>query len=149
MSDLVLAGWSGITAEIPEDWNLGAVSGDSKGGYLRFDDDTMSRLEIKWSTGTGFVDLNQVVDKYLRDLQKGRKKDEPEVVVEEDVKLISKHRRRKGGLKSFHWRAEGEGWGAAWICKECGRTIIAQVSSPPGTDSEAAQELAAFVLLSI
>jgi hypothetical protein len=144
-----LAGWQGMTIEMPEDWNLGSISGDPKGGYLRYDDDNMPRLEIKWSVETGFVDLNKVIDKYLREIEKGHKKASGEISIERDIKLISKRQRKKAGLKCFHWRADLQGYGAAWLCKDCGRTVIAQVMCPGDQDPEAAQELAASILLSI
>ncbi len=147
--ELVAVGWQGVTLAIPADWNVGALSGDTRAGYVRFDDDTMPRLEVKWASEAGFVDVNAVVDKYLKDLQKGRKKDAPPVAVDPDARLLSKRKRRKPGLKSFHWHAEVEGYGAAWACKDCGRTMIAQVMFPPGGDAEIEQELAASILLDI
>jgi len=148
-TDMVLSGWQGITVETPPNWNIGAISGDASGGYVRYDDDEMPRLEIKWSSDKGFVDLNTVIDKYLKDLQKNRKKKAPKVEVDRDVKLISKRKRKKGGLKCFHWQAENEGYGAAWTCRDCSRTVIAQVMAPVGQAPEEARELAGNVLLSI
>lgn len=147
-TEFTVAGWQGITVEVPPGWNIGAISGDEAGGYVRFDDDTMPRLEIKWSSETGFVNLEAVIDRYLRDLRKGRKKGQPEVEVERDVQLMGRGRRKGSPVKCFRWRAEAEGYGAAWVCKDCGRTVIAQVMSEADR-GEAARELAARVLLSI
>lgn len=145
----MLAGWQGVTVEIPQDWNISAISGDEKAGYIRFDDEAMPRLEIKWASESGFVDLNKVIDKYLGDVQKARKKGASEVKVDRDIKLVSKRKRKKSGLKCFHWQAEVGGYGAAWVCKDCGRTMIAQMMTPDEEKREAAQELAASILLSI
>ena len=148
---LVLAGWQGLTAEIPEDWQIGAISGDSKQGYVRYDDGTMPRLELKWATDAGFVDIEKVIAKYLADLQKDRKKDAPGIVVEKDTKLLSRRKRKKGSLRCFRWSIEGEaeGYGAAWVCPQCGRTVIAQVTMPPGGNADEDEEFASGVLLSI
>lgn len=146
---LVLSGWQGVTVEAPENWNIGAISGDAKTGYVRYDDDEAPRLEIKWASGSGFVDLDKVVGKYLAELQKGRSKNAPEIKVDHDIKLVSKRKRKKSGLRCFHWQAEASGYGAAWVCKDCGRTMIAQVVATEGEDPEAARELAANILLSI
>lgn len=148
-ADNVLVGWQGVTAQIPRNWNLGAISGDQAGGYVRYDDETMPRLEIKWAAEKGYVDLSAVIDKYLRDIQKGRKKGAPELEIDRDVKLISKRKRKKAGLKCFHWKAEMEGYGAAWLCKDCGRTVIAQMMLPADQKPDEALELVSSVLLSI
>jgi hypothetical protein len=147
--ELVTVGWQGVTVQIPPEWNLSAINGDYKGGYVRYDDSEIPRLEIKWATESGFVDLNTVIDKYLRDLQKKRAKGAPEVEVERDIKLISKRRRKKPSLKCFRWTAAARGHGAAWVCKDCGRTMIAQVASPLEMKAADAEELAATILLSI
>jgi len=146
---MVLRGWQGVTVAIPEEWNIGAISGDNTAGYARWDDDEMPRLEIKWASEKGFVDLNSVIDKYLKDLQKGRKKKDPEIHIERDIKLPGKSKRKKAGVKCFHWKGGVEGYGAAWICKECGRTMIAQVMVPPGQDEEEARDLAGSIMLGI
>lgn len=148
-TEFVTVGWQGVTAQIPPDWNLSAINGDSKGGYVRYDDAEIPRLEIKWASESGYVDLNTVIDKYLRDLQKKRPKGAPEVVIERDVKLISKRQRKKPSLKCFRWTAGARGHGAAWVCKDCGRTMIAQVANPLEMPEADAEELAATVLLSI
>jgi hypothetical protein len=146
----VIAGWQGVTVEIPDDWNIGAISGDAKQGYVRFDDDTQARLEIKWATEQGFVDLDKVVRSYFADIEKARKKaKQPEIKLDPDIKLMSRRRRRKSALRCFHWKGEVEAYGAAWLCKDCGRTMIAQVTVPADMDAADAQEFAAAVLLSI
>jgi len=146
---IVEAGWQGITVRIPQDWNIGAISGDATAGYVRWDDDDMPRLEVKWASEKGFVDLNAVIDKYLRDIQKGRKKQAPEIEITRDVKLTGRGKRKKSGAKCFHWKAELEGYGAAWVCKDCGRTVIAQLMMPPGQTGAQAEAFAGAVLMGI
>ena len=148
---LTPAGWQGITVEIPNDWHISAISGDRKGGYMRFDDEMMPRLEVKWASEGSFVNLDEVVSKYLDDLQKGRKKEGAgEVKVDRKAKLLSKRKRRKQGLKCFRWEAkEAQGFGAAWTCRDCGRTMIAQVMCERDGRKDAEEEFAAAVLLGI
>jgi hypothetical protein len=148
---LVMAGWQGMTAEIPEDWQIGAISGDVKQGYVRYDDGNMPRLELKWATESGFVDIEKVIAKYLTDLQKGRKKGAADIEVEKDTKLLSRRKRKKGSLRCFRWTiaGEAEGYGAAWVCTDCGRTVIAQVTMPAGGKADEDEELASGILLSI
>ena len=65
-----LVAWNGIALRAPEDWNIGAIGGDLKQGYLRIDDSEMARIEFKWAqAGSQAVDVSSIVDKYLRDMQ--------------------------------------------------------------------------------
>ncbi len=138
--------WQGITVRVPQDWNLGAIGGGRDEGYLRIDSSEMPRVEVKWATSKGFVDVDGIVDKYLNDLQKKRKRGEPEIKVERDIDLVSKRRMRRKHLSCFGWKAESQGYGAAWYCEQCERSMIVQVMAPAG---EKAKELAAEVIGSI
>lgn len=127
-----LVGWDGITARVPPDWDLGAISTEEKGAYLRFDDQDGPRLEIKWSSPDGFVDLDKMVDTYLKQIGRSRKRGQQPVQIEWDAKVISKRKARKDILKTFAWHAEQQAYGAAWLCKHCGRVVISQVVGPTG-----------------
>jgi len=95
----IRVGWQGFTFMLPEDWNIGAIGGDRNEGYLRFEDGDMPRLEIKWAdAGTTFVDLNRVIDKYLRDMAKDKKS---RVEVSRDVQLVSKRKLRARKAANF------------------------------------------------
>ena len=126
----VRAGWQGLSFTIPEDWNIGAIGGEKNEGYLRFDDPDMPRLEIKWAeAGSGAISIESLVDKYVKDLTKGKKKNTTEVT--RDCKLVSKRKLKgKKGLECFSWTADSQGFGAAWYCPDCHRTIILQVMGP-------------------
>ena len=139
------AGWQGLSFAVPEDWNVGAIGGEKQQGYLRFDDADMPRLEIKWAeAGSGAIDVGSLVDKYLKDLAKGKKKSPTEVT--RDIKLVSKRKLKgKKGLECFSWTAETQGFGAAWYCPDCRRTVIMQVM---GALNEPVQKLAEEVILS-
>jgi hypothetical protein len=138
-------GWQGLSLLLPDDWNIGAIGGDKTQGYLRFDDPDMPRLEIKWAdAGTGAVDLSKIVDKYLRDIQKDRKN---KTEVTRDLKLVS--RRKLKGKKApqfFAWKSDTQGFGSAWFCPDCHRTVIVQIM---GQLHEPVQELAEQVLVEI
>jgi hypothetical protein len=147
--NLALAGWQGLTVEIPDGWEIAAITNEPQGGYIRWDDGNMPRLEIKWSQQSGYVDLNRVIDKYLADIEKQQKKSGAELRIEREVSLISKRKRKRAGVKCFRWTGGTVAHGAAWVCKDCGRTILAQVHTPLDERPESAQELAAAVLHSI
>jgi len=129
-----LIGWDGITVRVPDDWSLAAVSADEKEGYLRVDGLDMPRLEIKWVASPGFVDLDQTVDKYLQTVKKGAKTGGQQFSVERDVRVVSKRQMQKDSLATFAWRDQQQAYGAAWICKQYERTVIAQVLGRPDDD---------------
>lgn len=136
--------WQGVELLVPADWDIAAINGDRKQGYLRVDDgEKMPRVEVKWQESSGFVDIDGVVDKYLKEISKKRKKDEPEIEVDRDVAVVSKRRMRKQALNCFAWQGEVEGYGAAWFCEECERVMVVQVMS---LEDEPGRDLAAEVI---
>lgn len=141
----VLVGWQGLSFTIPDDWNIGAIGGGKTDGYLRFDDPDMPRLEVKWAdAGKGFVDLDKIVEKYLREMTKGKKN---QTEVSRDVKLASKRKLRgKKAPKFFSWKGDAQGFGAAWYCADCHKTVIVQVM---GRLNEPVQDLAEAVIVDL
>jgi len=129
-----LIGWDGITVWVPDDWSLALISADEKEGYLRADDRDMPRLEIKWVASPGFVDLDRTVDNYLRTVKKRAKADDQQFSVKRDVRVVSKRQMQKDSLATFAWRAGQQAYGVAWLCKQCERTIVAQVLGRPDDD---------------
>lgn len=130
-----LIGWDGITVRVPPEWDMGAISREEKGGYLRADDQEMPRLEIKWHSSDGFVDMEQVVSQYLKQMQRSRKRGQQPVHIEREVKVISRRKVKKDKLQTFAWHAEQDACGAAWLCRQCGRVVIAQVMGPAGEEN--------------
>lgn len=143
-------GWQGIEMDVPEGWDIAAVSGGggSNDGYLRIEDSQLPRVEMKWAYEDGFVDLEKMVDNYLNKLEKGQKGQEPPEV-NRDARVVSKRKMQKKALQCFTWyNAEEElrGYGAAWFCPDCRHAVIAQVTSR--TDEEG-EDLAERVITSI
>jgi len=147
MEDTTVVGWQGYTLTVPARWTMGAIGGDNTEGYLRLDGADMPRCELKWFNERGPVTIQTVIDKYLNDLQKKRKRRDPDVTVKRDTRLLG---RRKGGrlqIESFRWDSEEQqAHGAAWVCKTCGRTTIIQVLGTPDEDID---ELATEVILAV
>ncbi len=125
-----LIGWDGVTVRVPADWSLASVTADEKDGYLRADDEDMPRLEIKWARTPGFVNLTETVDKYLATIEKRAQRDKQELTVDRQAQVISKRKMHKDNLETFAWRAAQQAYSAVWVCKQCDRTVIAQVLGP-------------------
>ena len=127
-----VTGWHQLYFERPDDWSIGAVTGDSSTGYLRLDDKEMPRFELRWERTRGREPVDQVVSRYLKNLAgKGGKKGPP-VKVRRDLDLIKNEAvLRDRTVEGFHWRTEGrdplQAYGCLWMCETCGRTVFAQV----------------------
>ena len=125
-------GWQGITVRVPESWNPSALSGSYDEGYFRLDGPDQPRLEVKWATSKSFVDIDRVVERYIKSVTKGR--EGKKVKVDPKPKLGLKMPKERSSYKYFHWRGESDAWGVAWYCRGCGRTMVIQVLGPPSED---------------
>ncbi|MBC7287847.1 MAG: hypothetical protein H5T86_07345, partial [Armatimonadetes bacterium] len=121
--------------------NPASLSGSYEEGYFRLDGPDQPRLEVKWATSRGFVDIDNVVERYLKSVTRGR--EGSKVHTDAKPKLSVKMPKERSSFRFFHWRGDHDAWGAAWYCRTCGRTIIAQVLAPR---SENGQLLAETVI---
>ena len=147
-SKWAVTGWHHLSFERPEDWSIGAVTGDFSTGYLRLDDTEMPRFELRWERTRGRESADQVVARYLKNLAgKGGKK-APPVKVRRNLSLIKDETvLADRTVEGFHWRTEGgdplQAYGCLWMCEVCGRTVFAQVL---GRGGESMMTLASRVL---
>lgn len=139
-------GWQGIRGEVPDDWNLGALGGDRQAGYLRLDDENMPRLELKWQQPQGPVNLDKVLDTYLKSLRKRTRRRRATFTVTRGVKLLSYRQKRKKELLGYSFAGEYKAHGVIWHCRTCDRILIAQVL---GADQSGLKPLAIRVLSSL
>ncbi|RKY05317.1 hypothetical protein DRP77_01330 [Candidatus Poribacteria bacterium] len=127
-------GWQGIKAIIPSDWEIGALSGDWRSGYLRLEDSLMPRLELKWSTHKRKPDLHAILDGYFKNLRKEERKKGEGLRIRRGVKLVKDLSAFEGKevvfftCRSSRFKANG----MIWFCPECRRTLIAQLNAAPG-----------------
>ena len=143
---LALVGWQKLRVRVPVGWNIGALGGDVKQGYLRLDDEESPRLEAKWHTADAYTPVQDVVTRYLDELQKKAEKQKRTITAKRDTRLLSRRRKRKASLECFSWSEEQQAHGAAWYCDRCGRVVLAQVIGGIGEDI---RSLAAQVLDSL
>ena len=145
--DWHLIGWDGITVRVPRDWDMGAITSEEKGGYLRLDGPDGPRLEVKWHSPSGFVDLNKTVEDYLKQITRSRRRRKQSIEIERDIKVVSKRKVGKDILQTFTWQAEQRAYGAVWLCKQCGRVVITQVLGP--VDDRGLRKLAEKVIATV
>jgi hypothetical protein len=140
-----LFGWQGLTATVPETWNLGHFGGTARQGQIRIDDEDGPRLEIRWETPPGEVNLGSSIDKFLQSLEKAAKKRGAAFAIAAPPKLVSKARKRKAQLVQFGWQGEqteptAHGWGVAWHCTDCGRVVVGHMMGRGGENGAEKQE---------
>ncbi|NIM05860.1 MAG: hypothetical protein GTO55_06380 [Armatimonadetes bacterium] len=137
-------GWQGISGLVPPEWNIGAIGGDHKQGYLRLDDTDYPRLEVKWNQQQ--IDLSRVLEKYLRSMKAPKKfgggilgKGRRAVEVDRKVKIISHRAKPSKEILGFSWQqAQGlKGAGVVWTCQVCRRTLFGQVRAYGAEDAVA------------
>ncbi len=129
-----LIAWQGISVCVPDNWHIGAISGDEEEGYLRIQDDDMVRLETKWEQAKNFVDIEAVVEKYLNDLKRRSKRVRPAIKTRHGSRTTGPDELGRKSLVRFAWSGDRQGQGMAWLCGECNRVVIVQVIAPLDED---------------
>ncbi|MFA5858094.1 MAG: hypothetical protein WC955_03405 [Elusimicrobiota bacterium] len=123
--------WYGFTMTVPQDWDIGAFSGNYDNGYLRIDDRFSVKLGIKWQTFKKKPNLRLVVDNFIKRIVKQfkfGKKAKPEFgairwiddtqwtgVEQIGFKIVH--------LKKTHLKFEGVGF----HCSGCNKTVVCQL----------------------
>ena len=144
-------GWRNLFVEAPEDWSIGALSGDDSAGYLRIDDAEMPRIELRWEPVRGQEPIEKVVDRYLAKLTEKKGKKTTPVKVRRQLNLIKEASILENRtIEGFHWETEGDrplqAYGILWRCSVCKRTVFVQVI---GQEHESIFSIAARVLNSL
>ena len=121
-----------MTLSVPKEWNPGKVAGNRENGDLRIDDPDGARLEIKWETSRGDVNIEKTVDNFISTLAKNAKKAKRPFTSIGDLNLVSKHKKGKNRLVSFGWTSDTTGaapcgYGVAWSCEGCKRVVVAHL----------------------
>jgi len=126
-------GWQGIELSVPEEWNIGGIGGGREDGYLRVQDAELPRVEVKWGAVEGFVDIQATVNGYIKKLRQDKKAGK-DIEIDTNASVVSKRKMKKKALSCFTWSTDVEGYGAAWYCPDCKRTVIVQVTAKPEED---------------
>jgi hypothetical protein len=127
--DFVKFGWQGITMEIPSDWELSALSGDNNNGYIRMDDESVPRMELKWSkTKEKKPNLQKILDEYFKGMRKRLGTSADGLKIKRNVELIKNEDFFKNrDVVFFSWKTDVRANGAIWYCKECKRVVVIQL----------------------
>jgi len=122
-------GWQGITMELPEDWEFGGLSGDYDSGYIRMDDENMSRMELKWSRAKEKKpDLQKILDEYFKSMKKRLGPSASELKIKRNTDLIKDEKFFENkDVVFYNWKTDVRANGAVWHCKECKRIVVIQI----------------------
>jgi len=126
-------GWQGITFETPADWELAAVQGDVKKGYLSLDDGRMMRLELKWEPSKSSLAIARTVDHHIAQLQRKAGKKVPPLKVKRNLKLV---RLRGKDYECFSIENEVKAYNLLSRCQKCGRVLLLCVLFEPDKEGE-------------
>ena len=78
-------GWQGISFDMPEDWCPGRLEGDFTNGYVRLEDETKVRAELRWETARRrSPTASQFVDNYIKQVRKKTRRKDPDPRIERD-----------------------------------------------------------------
>lgn len=136
-----LSGWHDMVFPLPEKWNLSRIEGDREKGYLRIDDLSTVRLELKWERSKKELDLEKISETYLKKLRKfsGKKN----LKINKNPNLGPKEARADNRArlnKSLYltWEIEKESKASilARYCFECKRVLFLIVFSKPDENIE-------------
>jgi len=115
--------------EIPSNWELSALSGDYDNGYIRMDDESSARMELKWSkTKEKKPDLQKILDEYFKGMRKRLGASADGLKIKRNVELIKNEEFFKDRNVLFYsWKTDVRANGAIWYCKECKRVVVIQL----------------------
>ena len=118
-------GWQGIGLVVPSTWCPGRLEGDFANGYLRVEDESDVRLELRWETaGRRAPPATKLVDKYVKQLRKKCRRSTPEAQVVRDMAV-----RRLAHLdhEAFTWQGEFSAHSLIAVCPETRRVVHVRV----------------------
>ena len=131
----VRLGWQGISLDVPEDWCPGSLEGDHANGYLRVEDETHVRLELRWETaGRGPASASRLVDAYLKQTRKKLPRGLPDPVVDRGRAV-----KELAGLdhEVFTWRGSFCAHSLVALAAESRRVLHVRVFFQEGNDYKA------------
>lgn len=132
-TDWTTFGWHNLRFEVPEEWNLGKVTGDANSGYFRLDDAEIVRMEVEWRPMKGGraaaqrFSLSQLVDRYLKNLQQKAEKTGQRLDIQRSVDVLGGVTLPDKACEGFHWKADYRAVNIAWRCTTCNRVGLVRI----------------------
>lgn len=118
-------GWHGIALDMPSDWCPGRFEGDFANGYVRVEDETEIRLEVRWETaGRRVSKASKLVDNYIKQVRKKTRRQDPNPEVDRDrcVKRLAHL-----DHEVFTWRGAYNAHSVLAVCPDTRRVVHLRV----------------------
>ena len=124
-----LFAWQGVQIEVPDAWNLGAVTGNARGGHCRLDDDEVARVEVRWERGRSRMDVSGAAEAHIAQLARVAKKKKVPFNAKRDVKIAFPPDME---ATCFEWRSDFHAFNLLAFCPTCKRTSLVRVMARSG-----------------
>lgn len=128
LKNFQLFGWQGISMLIPEDWNLALQNGNFETGYIRINDLTSIRCEIKWKKSKKPPPLSFILNNYYKKMKNVAIKKKFDFKFKENVEEI-KIKKENINYLTFFWESKENCYGMLWYCHNCKRIFLIQLLS--------------------
>ena len=118
-------GWHGIAFDVPDDWCPGKLEGDFTNGYVRIEDETEVRAELRWETAKRRVaPASKLVDNYIKQARKKTRRKDPSPTIDRDRGV-----KRLGHLdhEAFTWRGAYNAHSLLAVCPTTRRVVHLRV----------------------
>jgi len=123
--------WDGWQAEIPVEWDLGALEVSPKGGYFRIDDEFEPRLMVRWQPLKGNFDPEKAIARHFIRNYPSISKNHPDVRPRIGASLPGLSKTFRGlDYKTYSLRFEDHrSVGLAAHCPDCQRAFVAEMNT--------------------
>lgn len=121
--------WRGLELLVPAEWEPGALGGDDRAGYVRFDDEWMPRCEIRWAKADDEADFQKTVDEFLEKLRAAARRQKPsrDVRVQDATESVAPQPVALR-LRAHRWRDQHQYLLLAAFCSECKNMTLLQLT---------------------
>ena len=110
---------------------------DPQSGYARLDDAEIVRMEVEWREAPAGrrLPIPELVDRYLRTLEKKAQKSDVSFTVRRRAKFLKDKRWLENSeYETFVWEADYRAYNLARACGECGRIVLLRGSGEAGRE---------------
>jgi hypothetical protein len=119
-------GWQGVELRVPAHWQMSAVQGDRRTGYVRLMDENAPRLEIKWQQQKRKPSVASIASEYLSGLARQAKRRKQPFEVTRDLTL-SVGGADERPTEFYAWQSDVKAVAMVSWCPECQRVVHIQV----------------------
>ena len=122
--------WQGIRLDVPDAWNLGAIEGDFRKGYVRLEDDEIVRVEVKWERGRRTTSPERAMAGLLAGMERVAKKRGLKFHSKCGLSLVDRRDDREA--ECCEWTSDFRAYDMVSRCDVCRRVVLLRVLTRQG-----------------